>query len=70
MVTILPGIALRAALEAGSIRAHRFKPAPVRSIAWVSNPRRVVSSAMQAVMDIISEDLQVAADAACGLGRR
>jgi LysR family nitrogen assimilation transcriptional regulator len=70
MVTILPGIALRAALEAGSIRAHRFRPALVRSIAWVSNPRRVVSSAMQAVMDIISEDLQTAADAACDLGRR
>jgi DNA-binding transcriptional LysR family regulator len=70
MVTILPGIALRAALETGSIRAHRFKPALVRSIAWVSNPRRIVSSAMQAVMDIISEDLEVAADAACDLGRR
>ena len=70
MVTILPGIALRAALEAGSIRAHRFRPALVRSIAWVSNPRRVVSSAMQAVMDIISEDLQSAANAACDLGRR
>jgi LysR family transcriptional regulator, nitrogen assimilation regulatory protein len=70
MATILPGIALRAALEAGTIRAHRLRPALTRSIAWVSNPRRVMSSAMQAVMEIISDDLKNAAEAASRLGRK
>jgi LysR family transcriptional regulator, nitrogen assimilation regulatory protein len=70
MATILPGIALRAALEAGTIRAHRLRPALTRSIAWVSNPRRVMSSAMQAVMEIISDDLKMAAEAASRLGRK
>jgi LysR family transcriptional regulator, nitrogen assimilation regulatory protein len=70
MTTILPGIALRAALEAGAIKAHRLRPALTRSIAWVSNPRRVMSSAMQAVMEIISDDLKTAADAASRLGRK
>jgi len=70
MATILPGIALRAALEAGPIRARRLRPALTRSIAWVSNPRRVMSSAMQAVMEVISDDLKTAADAASKLGRK
>ncbi|MBV8927179.1 MAG: LysR family transcriptional regulator [Bradyrhizobium sp.] len=70
MATILPGIALRAALEAGTIRAHRLRPALTRSIAWVSHPRRVMSSAMQAAMEIISDDLRTAAEAASRLGRR
>jgi DNA-binding transcriptional LysR family regulator len=70
MATILPGIALHAALEAGTIRAHRLRPALTRSIAWVNNPRRVMSSAMQAVMEIISDDLKTAAEAASRLGRK
>jgi hypothetical protein len=70
MATILPGIALRGALEAGTIKAHRLRPALTRSIAWVSNPRRVMSSAMQAVTEIISDDLRIAADAASRLGRQ
>lgn len=70
MATILPGIALRAALEAGTIKAHRLRPALARSIAWVSNPRRVMSSAMQAVMEIISGDLETAAGAASRLRRK
>lgn len=70
MATILPGIALRGALEAGSIRAHRLRPALTRSIAWISNPRRVVSSAMKAVVEIVSEDLRTAASAAAVLVRR
>jgi LysR family transcriptional regulator, nitrogen assimilation regulatory protein len=70
MATILPGIALRAALEAGTIRGHRLRPALTRSIAWASNPRRVMSSAMQAVMEIISDDLKMAAEAASRLGRK
>ncbi len=69
MATVLPGIALRQALEAGSIRARRLRPALTRSIAWISNPRRVVSTAMQAVMGIISEELRASADAASRLGR-
>jgi DNA-binding transcriptional LysR family regulator len=70
MATILPGIALRAALEAGTIRAHRLRPALTRAIAWVNNPRRVMSSAMQAVMEIISDDLKAAAEVASRLGRK
>jgi len=70
MATILPGIALRAALEAGTIRAHRLRPALTRSIAWLSNPRRVMSSAMQAVMEIISDDLKTAAETASRLGHK
>lgn len=70
MATILPGIALRAALEAGTIRGHRLRPALTRSIAWVGNPRRVMSSAMQSVMEIISDDLKTAADAASRLRRK
>jgi DNA-binding transcriptional LysR family regulator len=70
MATILPGIALRSALEAGAVKAHRLRPVLTRSIAWVSNPRRVMSSAMQAVMDIISDDLRAAAGAASRLGRK
>jgi DNA-binding transcriptional LysR family regulator len=64
MSTILPGIALRGALEAGSIRARRLRPGLTRSIAWVNNPRRIVSSAMKAVMEIVLEDLKAAAGAA------
>jgi DNA-binding transcriptional LysR family regulator len=70
MVTILPGIALRGALEAGSIRAHRLRPALTRSIAWINNPRRVASAAMKAAVEIISEDLRSAASAADALVRR
>jgi LysR family transcriptional regulator, nitrogen assimilation regulatory protein len=70
MATILPGIALRGALETGSIRAHRLRPALTRSIAWINNPRRVVSSAMKAAVEIIAEDLRTAAGAATALVRR
>ncbi|WP_245301835.1 LysR substrate-binding domain-containing protein [Bradyrhizobium sp. LTSP885] len=70
MATILPGIALRGALEAGSIRAHRLRPALTRSIAWVNNPRRIASAAMKAAVEIISEDLRSAARAAAALARR
>lgn len=68
--TILPGIALRAALESGSIKAHRLRPALTRSIAWVSHPRRAMSSAMRAVMEIISQDLKNEAEASSRLVRR
>ncbi|MBN9000980.1 MAG: LysR family transcriptional regulator, partial [Rhizobiales bacterium] len=50
LVTILPGIALQAMLAAGRIKARRLRaPTVVRSLAWVTNPRRAVSSAMSAV---------------------
>lgn len=70
MATILPGIALRAELEAGTIHARRLRPSLTRSIAWISNPRRVVSSAMKAVIDIVAEDLKAAAGAAAALVQR
>jgi LysR family nitrogen assimilation transcriptional regulator len=70
MATILPGIALRGALEAGAVRAHRLRPALTRSIAWVYHPRRIVSSAMKAVVEVVSEDLRAAAGAATVLVRK
>ena len=60
--TVLPTIALRQSLAAGTIRAHRFDEQKiVRSIAWVHHPRRAVSVAAKAVLDIISHDLAEAA---------
>ena len=71
LITVLPGIALYPDLSAGRIEAHRLrKPGIVRTIAWVTHPRRVVSAAMTAVMDIIAEDLQTAATSASRLVNR
>ncbi|MFK4524142.1 LysR family nitrogen assimilation transcriptional regulator [Bradyrhizobium japonicum] len=60
--TVLPTIALRQSLASGTIRAHRFdQQRIVRSIAWVHHPRRAVSVAAKAVLDVISHDLAQAA---------
>jgi hypothetical protein len=45
-------------------------PAVTRSVAWVTNPRRVVSAAMAAVMEIIAGDLTMAAASASRLVRK
>ena len=67
-VTILPGIALQAALAAGRIKARRVRnPSIVRSVVWVTHPRRSVSAAMSAVMDVITADLTNAATSASRL---
>ena len=71
LFTVLPGVALQSALAASKIRARRLRnPSIVRSVAWVTNPRRNVSAAMSAVMDIIAEDLTRAAASASRLVRR
>jgi DNA-binding transcriptional LysR family regulator len=71
LVTVLPGIALHPTLSARRIRARRLRnPSIVRSVAWVTNPRRAVSAAMSAVMDIIAEDLTSAAASASRLVSR
>jgi len=71
MVTVLPGIALHPLLSAGRLTAHRMrKPSIIRSVAWVTNPRRVVSAAMTAVMEIIATDLKAAAASAAEMVRR
>lgn len=71
LVTVLPGIVLQSTLSAGRIRARRLRnPAIIRSVAWVTNPRRSVSAAMSAVMDVIAEDLIKAAASASQLVRR
>jgi LysR family nitrogen assimilation transcriptional regulator len=71
LLTVLPGIVLHSTLSAGRIRARRLRNPPiVRSVAWVTNPRRSVSAAMSAVMDIIAEDLTKAATSASRLVRR
>jgi hypothetical protein len=51
----------------GRIKARQPKPLLARSIAWGTNPRRIVSSAMSAVMDTISTDLQAATASAARL---
>ena len=62
LVTVLPTIALHQALAAGKVRAHHFSgPGVTRSIAWVHHPRRVVSAAASAVVDIVRQDLLAAA---------
>ncbi len=71
LVTVLPGIVLQSTLSAGRIKARRLRnPLIVRSVAWVTNPRRSVSAAMSAVMEIIAEDLTKAAASASLLVRR
>ena len=60
--TVLPTIALQQSLASGAVRAHRFAEQRIsRSIAWVHHPRRMVSAAAKAVLDIISHDLAQAA---------
>ena len=62
---------LQSTLAAGRIKARRLRnPTIVRSVAWVTNPRRSVSAAMSAVMEIIAEDLTKAATSASRLVRR
>ena len=71
LVTVLPGIVLQSTLSAGRIKARRLRnPSIVRSVAWVTNPRRSVSAAMSAVMEVIAEDLTRAAASASHLVRR
>lgn len=58
LVTVLPTIVLHQHLANGKLRAHRFRsPHIARSIAWVHHPRRLVSAAASAVIDIIRGDL-------------
>jgi LysR family nitrogen assimilation transcriptional regulator len=71
LVTVLPGIVLHSTLAAGRIRARRLRdPSIIRSVAWVTNPRRSVTAAMTAVLDIIAKDLTRAAASAARLVRR
>ena len=68
LFTVLPGIALHSMLSARRLKAHRLRnPSIVRSVAWVTNPRRAVSGAMSAVIDIIADDLTKAATSASHL---
>ncbi len=68
MVTVLPGIALTPLLSARRIRTQIIgRPAISRSVSWVTSPRRVVSGAAAAVVEIISNDLARAAKAASRL---
>ena len=62
LVTILPSIALHQMLITGQLRARTFaRPGISRSIGWVHSPRRLVSAATRAVIDIIQYDLIEAA---------
>jgi LysR family transcriptional regulator, nitrogen assimilation regulatory protein len=71
LVTVLPGIVLHSTLAAGRITARRLRDhSIIRSVAWITNPRRVVTAAMAAVMDVIAEDLTKAAASAARLVRR
>lgn len=71
LVTVLPGIAVHHALETGKLEVHRLrKPAIARTVTWVAHPRRVVSAAMSAVIDVISDDLRAAAKSAARFASR
>ena len=70
MVTILPGIALYPLLAAGRLQAKTIvKPAISRTVNWVASPRRPVSAAAAAVVNILAADLIEAAAAAALLVR-
>ncbi|MGR7993981.1 LysR family transcriptional regulator [Xanthobacter sp. ZOL 2024] len=65
LVTVLPTIALHQALAAGRVRAYHFAaPSLTRSIAVVHHPRRSVSAAANAVVEVIRQDLVAAASSA------
>lgn len=71
LITVLPGIALYQDLAEGRIEAYRLrKPAIIRSVAWLTHPRRAISAAMSAVMEVLTEDLQRAATSASRLVNR
>jgi DNA-binding transcriptional LysR family regulator len=62
--TILPGIALHQGLAAGRLRAHPIvAPRINRRIICVRNPRRPLTPAGQLFIDVISSDLNAAAEA-------
>lgn len=62
--TILPGIALHQGLTAGRLRAHPIvAPRINRRIICVRNPRRPLTPAGQLFIDVISSDLNAAAEA-------
>jgi DNA-binding transcriptional LysR family regulator len=65
LMTVLPSIALHHMLITGQLRARPFvRPGISRSIVWVHSPRRIVSAATRAVIDIIQYDLVEAAASA------
>ena len=65
MVTVLPGIALYPLLVSGRLRAKSIvKPAISRTVKWVASPRRLVSAAATAVVNILATDLAESAAAA------
>jgi LysR family nitrogen assimilation transcriptional regulator len=65
LVTVLPSIALHHMLVTEQLRARSFvRPGISRSIVWVHSPRRIVSAATRAVIDIIQYDLIEAAASA------
>lgn len=65
LVTVLPSIALQQMLVDGRVSARLFaRPGISRSIAAVFHPRRVISAASNAVIEIIKEDLIAAAASA------
>jgi LysR family nitrogen assimilation transcriptional regulator len=70
MVTVLPGVALYPMLSTGRIQAKSLvKPMISRTVRWVANPRRTVSAATAAVIEIIAADLTEAAQSALQLAR-
>jgi len=68
LVTVLPTIALHQFLASGRVRAHHFAvPRLMRSIAVVHHPRRAVSAAAEAVVEVIRHDLVAASSSAARL---
>jgi LysR family transcriptional regulator, nitrogen assimilation regulatory protein len=62
LVSVLPGVALYPLYAAGRIRGKGIvSPTIVRTVSWVTNPRRIVSAATAAVVEILAGDLTDAA---------
>ncbi|MBB6308457.1 LysR family transcriptional regulator [Xanthobacter tagetidis] len=65
LVTVLPTIALHQALALGKVQARRFRgPRLSRSIVVAHHPRRAISAAAMAVVEVLRQDMVAAAASA------
>ncbi|MDX2203601.1 MAG: LysR family transcriptional regulator [Hyphomicrobiaceae bacterium] len=70
LVTILPSVAVRKDIQEGRMDAYRFTSSRlVRSVAVARHPRRALSRAGAAILDLITSDLLAAAATAAKLIR-
>ena len=69
MATILPRIAVQRAVDRGTLRVHSIlAPRLIRHIVRISHPRRPLSTAAEALVNIIASEIQRTLDAATPAG--